>query len=475
MRRSTKLSVSTGSKVPICDAARDSRGASWVDDMIIFAPTPAGGLYRVSAGGGEPRQVSVVSFDDGERTHRWPHVLPGGRAVVFTVGTSGMTSFDAGAVVAQSVDSGERTQLAKGTDPRYVPTGHLVYACAGSLMSMPFDPRSLTIRGPARPILTGLMTEATGVAQFDFSQTGLLVHAPGGVRGVERQLVWLNQDGSIAPITALRRPFEEPRLSPDGERVALGIRKGQSDLWMCELKRGTLTRLTFAGDNFAPIWSPDGQSITFSSNREGPSNLWRVAADGSGGDEQLVVSPFEQVPGSWAPDGGSLAFTEYHPETGADIWVLSFTGEPRPRPVVRTPFNEYGPMFSPDGAWLAYTSDESGQDEVYVVSAGSTGGKWQVSTDGGVEPIWNRDGTALFYREGARLMSATVRTAPTFTAETPRARFAGPFVEGHPTGLPNYDVSSDERVVAVASSADLASPSELVVTLGWFDEVQGGA
>ena len=204
-------------------------------------------------------------------------------------------------------------------------------------------------------------------------------------------------------------------------------------------------------------------------------NLWRVAADGSAGDERLIVSPFEQVRGSWSPDGQTLAFTEYHPETGADIWVLSFSGDATPHPAVRTPFNEYGPMFSPDGAWLAYTSDESGRNEVYVVSARDTGRKWQVSTDGGAEPIWHPEGNALFYRHGPRLMCAPVTTASSFMAETPQARFEGPFEGGLPTGLPIYDVASDGRVLALIGAAVLASPSELVVTLGWFNEVQGGA
>jgi len=474
-QRLCKISVSTGTKVAICDAAGESRGASWAgDDTIIFAPTPAGGLCRVSAGGGDPEPISVVDFERGERTHRWPHVLPGAQAVVFTVGTSGMTSFDSAAIVAQSLGSGERTQLTIGTDPQYVPTGHLVYARGGSLMAVPFDCRTLTIRGSARPILTDVWTEATGVAQWDFAQTGLLAHAPGGVRGMQRRLVWLTPDGAPEEATSQQQPFEEPRLSPDGDRVVVGIRKGKSDLWMLDLTRGTLTRLTFDGDNFAPIWSPDGRWITFSSNREGPSNVWRVAADGSAEDEQLIVSPFEQVPGSWSPDGQTLAFTEYHPDTGADIWVLSFSGDPTPRPAVRTPFNEYGPMFSPDGAWIAYTSDESGQNEVYVVSAEGTGRKWQVSTDGGAEPIWHRDGSTLFYRNGARVMCAPVTVAQSFMAETPRARFEGPFEGGLPTGLPNYDVASDGRVLAVMSAAALPSPSELVVTLGWFHQVQEG-
>ena len=477
-QRLHKISVSTGTKVPICEAAAESRGASWAgDDMIIFAPTPAGGLVRVSSGGGEPESISVVDFEKGERTHRWPHVLPGAQAVVFTIGTSGMTSFDSAALVAQSLGSGERKQLTNGTDPQYVPTGHLVYARGGSLMAVPFDYGTLTIRGSARPILTGVWTEATGVAQWDFSQTGLLAHAPGGVRGVQRRLVWLNPDGAPEEATSQRQPFEEPRLSPDGERVVVGIRKGQSDLWMLDLTRGTLTRLTFAGDNFAPIWSPDGRWITFSSNKSGPSNVWRVAADGSTEDEQLIVSPFEQVPGSWSPDGQTLAFTEYHPETGADIWVLSFSGNPQPRPAVRTPFNEYGPMFSPDGAWLAYTSDESGQNEVYVVSAEEVGRKYQVSTDGGAEPIWHRDGSALFYRNGPRVMCAPVTMAPSFMAQTPQPHFEGPFEDGLPTGLPNYDVASDGRVLAVTGAAALPSPSELVVTLGWFEllgPLQGG-
>ncbi len=470
-----KVSIQGGAPLTICDAA-DGRGACWgPDGHIVFAPTAASGLLRVSADGGIPDPVTALDFENGERTHRWPEVLPGGKALLFTLGTAGTATFDDGLIAILSLRTGERRILLKGgTDARYVPTGHLVYARAGSLLAAPFDLARLAVTGPVLPILEGVMTEVTGASHFAFSRVGSLIHVPGGTQQVRRTLFWTARDGTEQPLALPPRWYEEPRLSPDGQRLALAIGGMTHDLWVYDFSRGTLTRLTFEADNFAPIWTPDGKRIAFSSNREGASNLFWKAADGSGADERLLASEYEKVPGSWSPDGRLLAFTEYHPQTGADLWVLSLEADRMPQPLLRTPFNEYGPMFSPDGHWIAYTSDESGRNEVYLMSFPGPGGKWQISADGGAEPLWSRDGKEIFYRNEERMMSVRISTDPAFSVTAPEQLFKsgpGKALGIWITGLPQYDVGPGNRFVMIAESEEREAPTQLSATLEWFADL----
>ncbi len=473
--RLKKISIAGGAPMALCEAV-ESRGAAWgPDDTIAFTPTPASGLFSVSAAGGAPSAVTTLDFASGECTHRWPKILAGGKLLLFTIGTSGTESFDEGLIAVQSLKTGDRRILVKGaSDARFVPTGHLVYARGGALLAAAFDPTRLTIAGKSLPILDGVMTEVTGAAHFTFSNVGSLVHIPGGLQQVRHSLLWASRDGSEQPLPLPPRRYGEPRLSPDGQRLALTVGAMTHDVWVSDIARGTLSRVTFEGDNYAPIWTPDGKRITFSSNREGPSNVFWKASDGSGAEERLLASEYEKVPGSWSPDGRVLAFTEHHPRTGADIWILPLDGDRRPQPFLRTPFNEYAPMFSPNGRWLAYTSDESGRDEVYVMAFPGPGGKCQISADGGGEPLWAREGKELFYRNGNRMMSVAVVTEPTFAAAAPRLLFERPYGKKLGlglAGLPDYDVAPGDRFVMVSEIEERSAPTQLSVTLEWFGDL----
>lgn len=468
-----KISLTGGVPLGLCDAP-ESRGASWApDDTIVFTPAQASGLWQISASGGMPQPLTTPELGSGEVTHRWPEVLPGGKAVLFTIGMAGSASYEEARIALQRLDTKERRILIeRGAHARYIPTGHLVFVRGAALLAMPFDLARLEITGPLVPILEGVMTETTGAAQWTFSGTGTLAYLPGSVRGADRTLVWVNRKGAARPLTVPPLTFEEPRLSPDGRRLAVGVRRATTDLWVYDLERGAMTRLTFDADNFSPIWTPNGKQVTFSSNRAGASNIYRMPAQGGGKPERLTTSEFDQVPNSWSPDGRLLAFTEYNPSTGADLWILPLKAPRKPRPFLRTPFNEWGATFSPDGRWLAYASDESGQPEVYVQRYRGFGSRCQISTEGGTEPIWARNGRELVFRSGDKVMAVALKTKPEFNVTKPRLLFAGRYVSGGTAYLANYDVAPDgERFLMIQEKSEQAVPGQLCVVLDWFAEL----
>ena len=383
--------------------------------------------------GGTPQPLTRL--EKGEISHRWPEFLPGGKAVLFAAGATAI-NFTNAQVAVQSVGTGERRNLIQGgTHPRYAPSGHLVYAQGGSLMAVPFDPQRLTVTGAAVPVVEGvLQSPVTGAAQYSISATGSLVYVSGGVQSAQSRLVWVSRNGAEQPLAAPAHAYLSPRLSPDGRRVAVAIAEQETQIWLYDLSRETLTRLTFEGNaNHYPVWTPDGKRIAFQSNKEGPPNIFWQLADGSGGLERLTTSEYIQAPMSWSPDGQLLAFIEVNPTTGYDIWVLRLSDR-KAQPFLRTPFNEAAPRFSPDGRWLAYISDESGRYEIYVQPYPGPGGKWQISTEGGTEPVWNPNGRELFYRSGDKMMAVDIATQPGFAAGKPRMLFEGPY---EPTPITN--------------------------------------
>ena len=277
------------------------------------------------------------------------------------------------------------------------------------------------------------------------------------------------------------RPYQYPRLSPDGRRIALGIAGQDTQVWLYDLSRDTLTRLTLEGNfNNRPVWTPDGKRVAFVSTQGGPQNLYWQLADGNGAPERLTNDEHTQTPNSWSPDGQLLAFNEINPTAGPDIWVLRLgvpsagSGQVRKaEPFVRTPFNEGAPRFSPDGLWLAYVSDESGRNEIYVQPYPGPGGKWQISTEGGTEPAWNPNGRELFYRSGDKMMAVEIATRTGFAADKPRMLFEGRY-QLSPLTASNYDVSSDgQRFLMLKPSEPTgAAVTQINVVLNWFEELK---
>jgi Tol biopolymer transport system component len=464
-----KVSVAGGAATTLGDAGL-LRGASWGSaGMIAFAPTNASPLQEVPDAGGASEPLT--HFKKGESSHRWPYFLPGGKAVLFASGPQGTD----GQLAVQAVKSGERKNLVQGAmQPRYAPSGHLLYVQSGTLVAAPFDAERMAVTGAAVPMVENVLQSAvTGAAQYSTSVTGSLVYVSGKVDAEQRNLVLVSRAGKEQLLAVPVNNYERPNLSPDENKVAVNIQEQGSQIWTYDLMRGTLTRLTFEGGlNITPLWTRDGERIAYCSNREGPLRIFWQRADGSGGAEKLTGSDYTRVPISWSGDGQVLAFDEISPTTGYDIWVLNLKDH-KEQPFLRTRFYEASPMFSPDGRWIAYVSDESGRYEIYVQPYPGPGGKWQVSTDGGTEPHWTMNGRELVYRNGDKVIVVGVATQPTFSTGKPRILFEGPYVSPA-INTRTWDASLDGQrfVMLKPVRQEQAPPTQINVVLNWFEELK---
>ena len=489
-----KVPIGGGPAVTLCKASA-LFGASWGDDgTIVFASARNGGLWRVSAEGGTPEAITTPQ--PGEYSHRLPHLLPGSHAVIFTI-SKGASLWDDTQIVVRSLDDGKQTVLVTGgSDGRYVSSGHMIYIRLGTLMAVPFDPVRLVVTGGATGVIDGVMQAAdrnlsdmanTLAAQVTVSNTGSLVYLTGGaVAAAERSLAWVDRQGTSQALTGPRRPYVVPRLSLDGQRVAVSTRDVHQ-VWSYDIARGALSPVTVDGQSAFGIFSPDGKHIVFRSGAAGgEDNLYWRAADGSGDVERLTTSARSQTPSSWSPDGTTLAFVEEGDSTGTgffqfDIWALSI-GDRKTRPLIHTAANEMTPEFSPDGRWLAYVSNESGRSEVYVQPYPGPGGRHLISTNGGEQPAWSQNGRELFYVQGGglnsgssarTLMSVKVATAPAFQAGTPEPMFEN--TDLRTNWGRNYDVAPDGRRFLLTLNKEAPTnlaPAQMIFVQHWFEELK---
>jgi serine/threonine-protein kinase len=456
-----KIPVSGGTATILGDALLP-RGGSWGrQGTIVFAPFGASVLQQVQDKGGSPQLVT--RFQKGELYHVWPEFLPDSSGVLFVSGRQ---------IAVQSIKSGERRDLVlDGTTPRYASSGYLTYEQKGNLMAVPFDLQRLEINGTALPVVEGVLQSASGGSQYSLSATGSLIYVPGGVQSTQTKLVWVSRSGEERPLAAAPHAYAYPRLSPDGRRVAVSIADEGTQIWFYDLARDTLTRATFESTNSFPVWTPDGKRIAFYSTKDGTPNLYWELADGSGGLERLTTSEYVHNPNSFSPDGQLLAFFEVNPTTQRDIWILRLSDR-KAQPFLRTQSDETAPHFSPDGRWLAYVSNESGRFEVYAQPYPGPGGKWQISTEGGTEPVWNPSGRELFYRSGDKMMAVDIISQPSFSVGKPRMLFEGSYLPSRVT-TPNYDVSPDgQRFLMIKPSEQSASLTQIVVVQNWSEELK---
>jgi len=444
-------------------------GVSWgPDDTIVFGQATQG-IWQVRPSGGKP-QVLIPRDPEKNEFHHGPQILPGGKAVLFTIRPSSTISWNNAQIVVQSLETGERRVLVEGgIDARYLPTGHLVYWSDGTLLAAAFDLTSTEITSAPVPIVEGVMQSPgnSGATQFSFSSLGSLVYVGSDVREIGSTLVWVNRQGEVQEVTESYGLISSPRISPDGTRLSVTLRiSGEQNIWIYEVARGILTPFTFEADPSGAIWTPNGKRLTFHTHKIGEDIFWR-AADGTGEAEQLTTSKNTQLPHSWAPDG-TLAYSEV-----GDIWVLKLEGERKPQKFLATPFSEVNAMFSPDGRWIAFTSNRSGQQEVYVKPYPGEGRTTQVSTDGGNQPMWAGNGRELFYRNEDKMLVVPVQTEPTFRAEPPNLLFQGSYDNRrNPPVISNYDVTPDGQRFLMVRSAGRSTPGQINVVLNWFEELK---
>ena len=473
-----KVSVDGGVPTTLCDAAFIF-GASWgPDNSIVFAGRPNAGLSRVSADGGKSENLTTPDPKREEYGHRLPSWLSNGKAVLFTVMRHGFDSQPWLALLR--LDTREwHVLLQNGADAKYVSTGHLVFLRQGTLMVVQFDPARLEVIGQPSPLVENVMQTFaahafynTGAGQFSVSDSGELIYAAGGILpDMQNSLVWVDQRGMEQSVTPLQMPFFTPRLSPDGQRITYETAGRERQIYVYDLNTGTNSRLTTEGQAGSPIWTPDGKRIVFAWQKSAVSNLFSQPYDGSSPMERLTTSQYDTSPGSWSPDGQTLALAEIHPDT-LDI-VLLDARSGRVRSFLNSQFNEMYPEFSPDGRWIAYSSYESKRNEVYVRPFPGPGMKHQVSSGGGNQPLWARNGKQLFYRWQDQVWVVDVRTDDGFVTSKPRLLFERPgYVSSEP--IRGYDLSQDgQRFLMVKREQRKPTPvTEMILVQNWLEELK---
>jgi len=477
-----KVALSGGAPVTVCTTGNFA-GATWADnDTIYLVSDMPGGILSVPAAGGPPVEVVKIDAANGERILKFPHALPGGRAVLFTSASADAESFDDANIAVVSIESGKRKILVEGgTHPRYSTSGHLVYARNGSLFAVRFDPDRLEVTGQPFTVLEGLfMSRNTGVAHFDVAVSGDLAYIPGQVEGGARTLFWVDRGGSAEKVPLPPRSYLRPRLSPDGLKLAIEVEGSHHDIYVYDFRSGVFSNITTDGVSHWPVWSPDGRDIGYRSGIMGRFQLWQVPADRSRMPQQVPATGFSQSAESYSPDGRAMAYTATEPGALPKVTVVHLAGNATPRPLDNSKYAQGSPKFSPDGRWLAYCSNESGRPQVYVQAFPGPGAKIQVSGDGGTDPVWRRSGAELFYRNGDSMMAVPVSPGPSFATGRPRELWKGHYSHGMssscgPPGLTssNYDVTADgERFLMIKDEdQDSATSRQVVVVLGWADEL----
>jgi serine/threonine-protein kinase len=427
-----RVSIAGGASNLIA-AGGDARGASWGEDgTIVFSASQSGALMRVSATGGNPTPLTTLDPTRGERSHRWPSFLPGGRQLLMNVHARNLT-YDDAAIELVDVDSGRRRALdATGAEPRFA-EGWLLFARRGRLHAAPLDPASARLTSAPVVLAKGVYNELrSGTAHYAVSQAGLIAFVQGQEPNAQRLVEWRVRAGDRQPF--LERPalYLSPRFSPDGSRLALQIGElAREDIYVADTAGGTLTRLTFDDQSdFSPVWSPDGTRILHVSVSNNLHYFSIRNADGSGTPRKVYEAHVGElaIPTAWSPDGATVLFHESARGTGFDLRALDLaSGEVRV--LASTPFPEIDGGFSPDGRFVVYSAGSQGARQVYVRPFADGGGHWQLSTDGGLRPVWLRTGEIVYQRPGRPIsdwISVPVRTSgASFVAGAARALFRG--------------------------------------------------
>jgi eukaryotic-like serine/threonine-protein kinase len=445
-------------------------GGWWADDgFIYYAPVNNTGILKVPSGGGMPSTVTTLDRSKGEISHRWPQVLPGGKAMLLTMWTG--PARDNKFVQVHRFDTNSRETVATGGDTgRYLQSGHIVYGRLDALMAVPFDVERLAATGAA--VRTGETVRIGGEGStYAVSRRGDLVHLPGDEHRMDARLVWVDLNGRVEPVPLPAQDIANTALLPGGRSAAFNLHGATDEIAIADFERGTITALTSnTNGSQAPVWSPDGRRVAYRGTRKGFRNVWIKSVDGTSEEQQLTKGDHLQTPLSWSPDGQSLLYSDTDPVTGQDIWVVSPVDRTA-KPLVRALQVQADAQWSPDGRWIAFRSEESGRGEVFVVPFPLTGQRWPISTAGGYEPTWSPDGRQLFYRSAGQMWAVDVRLSPAFSAGTPRALFADTFVPS-PNGKTGYSIGNDKRFLFAQTLQPDPPITQIQMVVNWFTELR---
>ena len=447
-----------------------------LDDNILFSSS--GGLMRIPAAGGTAQTLATPDPTKKEIFYLTPQLLPGGKQVLFGIALANGAPGRGGVIAALNLRTGERKVLVENVtaNPRFVPTGpgssagHIVYytSLTGSLMAVAFDASRMEVKGSPVAVQDGVQGYSNSpFALMGISDSGTLAYVAGGPgAGLPSPLIWVDRKGVEQPLPAPARAYGSAKLSPDGQRIALMVAGQGLQVWVYDLARGTLHNVTAEGDGGPPIWTTDGKRLIYAPSN-GASLVW-APADGSSAPSVLTsVEKGRIVPTSVSPDG-KMVIGFY---TSGELWVLPLpdgsSGNAKPQFFLDSRSQKAEPAFSPDGHWVAYRSDETGTREIYVAPYPGPGGKFLISTEGGISPHWSDDGRELLYRSGDKMMSVDVQTSPEFRAGTPKILFEGTFGN-------SFDVTSDgKRFLMIKPPAiSQRSADQVTVVLNWFDELR---
>jgi len=479
-----KVSLTGGNPVrlPGITVATSFRSGAWhPDGYLIFSSAVIGGsasngLAMASASGGEVTALTTPTPD--QVYHHQPHVVPGTEWVLFTVETA--LDWDVWAVSVATKET--KRVVASASTPQVVDSGHLLVYRYGQedVVAYPFDTRTATVTGDPSVVLQNVGWDARDGGRFAVSRSGTLIYSQvddSNVLSTTRAVVWVDRKGGVEQALEKRSSWAQPRLSPDGRKLLLReIHTPECILWTYDMGRQILTRISFEEDAHDPLWDPSGDSVIYAGGLEPTRELHRIAADGTGTPEVIASGDVSLRAASWSGDGRRLALGGRGTNLEDDVWVLDTANGGEPRPFLDSRFAEHFPSFSPDGRWLAYASDEAGRWEIYVRPYPGPGGRIQLSTDGGLEPLWSRDGSELFYRTSSSMMAVSVRPeGDRLVFGRPEALFDDLFMRPSKISpdLHSYDVAADgSRFVMIQPNNQGEANPDLRVVIGWLDSLE---
>jgi len=463
-----KVDLTGGPAQVICNAP-DATPGTWNRDGVILVGSANRGIRRVSAAGGELTELLPLDESRKEIRHVFPRFLPDGRHFLYRSNSSSPS--DPPEIFVASIDGKERKPLFKNySDFYYAAPGYLLFSRDTTVMAQPFDASKLEFTGDPVPVLENVnFTTFAGRSFFSVSENGTIVYLSGSSSG-NRQLTWYDREGKELSKVGQPGNYMDLVLSPDGKRAAASrIVDGNADIWVIDLERGLPTRFTFnAAAEDDPAWSADGGSILYTSNRDNDiRKLYRKLASGAGNEELISDAVSIHNTGiDWSPDGKNILYASRGEKTGFDIWVLPLGGDAKPYPLLQSEFTEEHVRFSPDGRFFAYMSNESGREEVYVQNFPPAGGKWQVSTGGGAQPHWRRDGQELYYiAPDRKLMVVSVKPGESFQNGAPAVLFQTEV--SNFTNSNRYAVTADGQRFLVNSPVEANTLNPYTVILNW--------